>query len=81
MQSLKDLKVGQKCVIEKILTAGTIRRRFYDIGLIENTEIECVLQSPSGDPKAYLIRGAVIAIRDENCAEILIRSVENGNKP
>lgn len=79
MQSLKDLKVGQKCVIEKILTSGSMRRRFYDIGLIENTEIECVLKSPAGDPKAYLIRGAVIAIRNENCAEIMIRSVGNGN--
>ena len=45
-------------------------RRFTDIGLIENTLVECVGESPAGDPKAYLIRGAVIAIRNEDCNDI-----------
>ncbi len=78
MKSLKDISVGEKCTVKKILTKGSMRRRFMDIGLIENTKVECVLRSPSGDPKAYLIRGAVIAIRSEDCADILIRGEENG---
>ncbi len=78
MKSLNDIKVGESCFIEKIETKGSMRRRFMDIGLIENTRVECVLQSPSKDPKAYLIRGAVIAIRSEDCADILVRSEENG---
>lgn len=43
-----------------------------DIGLIENTVIECVGKSPLGDPAAYLIRGAVIAIREKDCFDILV---------
>lgn len=78
MRSLKDLTIGEKCIIDKILTKGDMRRRFLDIGLIENTTVECVGKSPSGDPKAFLIRGAVIAIRLEDCADILVRSEENG---
>lgn len=74
MKSLKDLSVGESCLIEKIETKDSMRRRFLDIGLIENTRVECVLKSPSGDPKAYLIRGAVIAIRSEDCADIFVRS-------
>jgi ferrous iron transport protein A len=48
-----------------------MRRRLLDIGLAENTVVECVGRSPSGDPAAYLIRGAVIAIR--KCDGRLIR--------
>lgn len=73
MKSLNELKPGNGCIIEKIMTAGSIRRRFQDIGLLEGTYVECVGQSPAGDPKAFLIRGAVIAIRKEDCAEIFIR--------
>lgn len=73
MESLRDIKAGETCVVTKIPTGGDIYRRFLDIGLIEGTEIKCVTQSPSGDPKAFLIRGAVIAIRLEDCAGISVR--------
>ncbi len=75
MKKLNELELSQKAVIDKILTSGDMRRRFIDIGLIENTVVECVGISPQGDPKAYLIRGAVIAIRNQDSAEILIREV------
>lgn len=41
-------------------------QRLLDIGLVQNTAVECVGVSPSGDPTAYLIRGAVIALRNED---------------
>lgn len=75
MKTLSDLEPGNRAIIYKILTNSNISRRFLDIGLIENTLVECVGKSPSGDPKAYLIRGAVIAIRSEDCKEIYIKEV------
>ena len=72
MKTLNELKPGEACVINKILTNGDMRRRFMDIGLLENTKVSCVGVSPMGDPKAYLIRGAVIAIRSEDSKEIEI---------
>lgn len=74
MKNLFDLQVGERADIDRILSCGSMRRRLLDIGLIENTEVECVGQSPAGDPKAFLIRGAVIAIRSEDCKNILIKS-------
>ena len=71
MITLNNLKVGQSCIIKEISAECKLLRRFTDIGLIENTLVECVGESPAGNPKAYLIRGAVIAIRDEDCTEIL----------
>lgn len=74
--NLNELSVGEKAVIDALEATGSMRRRLLDIGLIENTEIECIGRSPSGDPSAFLIRGAVIAIRSEDCADILIKSAD-----
>lgn len=70
--SLNDINPGEKAKVLQLLSSGSIRRRLLDIGLIENTEIECIGKSPSGDPTAFLIRGAVIAIRSEDLKNILI---------
>lgn len=63
MRTLRDLNTGETAVVKKICSRGSIRRRLLDLGLTENTKITCVGKSPFGDPAAYLIRGAVIAIR------------------
>ena len=73
-RTLNDVNPGEKAVIKEISASGSIRRRLLDIGMIENTEVECLGRSPSGDPTAFLIRGAVIAIRCEECSDIAIKS-------
>jgi len=71
-KTLKDLEEGQTARVKKLLSEGGIRRRLLDIGLIEGTEVECLQKSPAGDPVAYLIRGAVIALRSEDSCKVLI---------
>ena len=70
---LTRLQPGQRAVVWKLTATGSMRRRLLDIGLIENTSVECLGRSPCGDPSAYLIRGAVIAIRAEDGLDILLR--------
>ena len=72
---LNDIKLGSSCIIKKINLDGSIKRRLLDIGLIEGTKVENVLESPFKDPVAYLIRGAVIAIRSEDSKNILVESI------
>lgn len=69
---LNDVNIGQTVKVKELLSTGSIRRRLLDIGLIENTSITCIGRSPLGDPSAFLIRGAVIAIRSEDCNNILV---------
>lgn len=71
-ENLNSINPGERAEIGRILSCTGMRRRLLDIGLTSGTSVECVGKSPSGDPKAFLIRGAVIAIRSEDCAEILI---------
>ncbi len=70
---LCDINVGQRAQVISLTAEGSIRRRFLDIGLVPGTGIECVGKSPCGDPSAYLIRDAVIAIRREDAAHILVQ--------
>ncbi len=61
--TLTALREGERARVAALLTEGGMRRRMQDIGLIEGTEVECVQKSPAGDPVAYRIRGALIALR------------------
>ena len=70
---LSEVQPGERAKVCALLANGSIRRRLLDIGLVENTEVECLGRSPGGDPSAYLIRGAVIAIRREDSKDILMR--------
>lgn len=66
--TLDKLKIGQKGRVLYLKNKKLLKRRLMDIGLIEGVTVECKLISPLGDPKAYLICGAVIAIRREDAA-------------
>ncbi|MGH4118904.1 FeoA family protein [Clostridium sp.] len=69
---LSSLPLGKKCKVKKLISDGSLRRRLLDLGLIDDTVIESLHKSPSGDPVAYLIRGAVIALRSEITSMILV---------
>ena len=74
IDSLANLQVGERARVASLLSRGSMRRRLQDIGLIEGTEVECVQKSPAGDPVAYRIRGALIALRSEYSSNILVAS-------
>ncbi len=69
--SLCDMKKGDMALIEKIKTKGALRQRLFDLGFVERTKVKCVKTSPFGDPKAFLVRGSVIALRNEDSSGIL----------
>ncbi len=72
MKQMNELCIGERAVVAFMDVRGSIRRRFLDLGLVLGTNIECVGKSPGGDPSAYLIRGAVIAIRAHDCSGIYV---------
>ena len=74
-QTLNTIPEGGKVRVSRLLSSGSMRRRLLDIGLIEGTDVECLQRSPAGDPVAYLIRGAVIALRAEDASQILPSSL------
>ena len=69
---LSELPINTKAYIDSLNCNGNIRRRLLDLGLVKNSSITPVLESPSGDPRAFEIRDTLIAIRKEDANLIKI---------
>ena len=52
---------------------GFSRRRLMDLGFTEGASIRPVLTTFAGDPRAYEIRGTVIAVRRDQAVHVLVR--------
>lgn len=74
--TLCDLRPGETARVQALYTEGGMRRRLTDIGLIPGSRVCCVGRSPGGDPAAYGIRGAIIAIRDEDARLVQVEREE-----
>ena len=72
---LSALKAGERAAVVRLGASGSIRRRLLDMGLTEGALVECLHRSPLGDPAAYAIRGAVVALRDCDSARIAVAPV------
>lgn len=73
--ALDHLPEGQSAYVTEIHNEPSMNQRLADLGLIRGTRITCLCRSPFGDPTAYLIRGAVIALRRCDAARIQVESV------
>lgn len=72
---LHMVPIGGFAIVKELVSDGSSRRRMLDLGLVQDTEIESLRRSPSGDPIAYQIRGAVIALRSEEASKILVEVI------
>ena len=74
--NLAHLPPGSKALVTTLKGEGPLRRRLLDLGLVPGTKVTALRKSPLGDPSAYLIRGAVIALRSEEAALVNVRPWE-----
>lgn len=70
--SLADLTAGSAGLVSSVELAGLLRRRILDLGIIPGTVVECIRKSPAGDPAAYYVRGATIALRHDDARQIKV---------
>lgn len=72
---LAELKQDQKGEIVQLDDAvqGFTRRRFLDLGLTPGTTIYPELGNFFGDPRAYRVRGTLIALRKDQAAQIWVK--------
>ncbi|MGH7493832.1 MAG: iron dependent repressor, metal binding and dimerization domain protein [bacterium] len=77
-ETLASLRVGEAAVVMGISRAcrALQRRRLLDLGLVPGTLIAAELTSMSGNPTAYNIRGATIALRKDQANLVHIRRQE-----
>lgn len=71
---LSCLEVGSEGIVTELCVGGSLRRRLLDMGLLKGSKVICVGKSPMGDPMAFMIRGAVIALRARDCDCVTVRT-------
>jgi DtxR family Mn-dependent transcriptional regulator len=72
---LSNLKEGETAKIIGISKEirGDSRRRLLDLGFVKGAEVRIDLINPLGEPKAFLIKGTSIALRNQQASKILIK--------
>ena len=74
--TLCSLRPGEQGRVRRVHVFGPLRRRLRELGLIEGATLRCLGRSPLGDPSAYSLFGAVLAIREQDGRRVVIERVE-----
>lgn len=72
---LAELKKAESAIITEICS-DALRARLHDMGFSEGTKAVCAGSGIFGDPSAYLIEGALIALRRRDAEMILCERTE-----
>ena len=75
IMTLDQLSIGAQARVLRLCEGSPMRERLQDLGVTPGAQIIAWMRSPLGDPTAFLISGAVIALRREDAAiiEVLTR--------
>lgn len=88
-ESISEENIARLSMLEQNETAqiigiskemrGESRRRLLDLGFVKGASVSIDLLNPLGDPKAFLIKGTSIALRQNQASKILIKRNQHGN--
>ncbi len=75
LTSLAELSHGETAEIVSLDAGcqGFSRRRLMDLGFTPGASIEPALETLARDPRAYRVRGTLVALRQEQARQILVR--------
>jgi DtxR family Mn-dependent transcriptional regulator len=74
LMALKDRAQAEIVALDEACQ-GFTRRRFLDLGLTPGTAIYPELTNSFGDPRAYRVRGTLIALRRDQAAQIWVKPI------
>ena len=63
MRTLKEVKVGETAVVQRLRGEGAVRRRIMDMGITKGVEIFVRKVAPLGDPIEVNLRGYELSLR------------------
>ena len=81
-RTLAEIRPGESATVAGISPRlrGPSRRRLLDLGVVPGTVVHARMRSAAGDPVAYDIRGALVALRREQAAHILVGGAGEAGK-
>ena len=73
MKTLRDVKIGETAVIEKLHGEGALKRRIMDMGLTKGTQVYVRKVAPLGDPMELTVRGYELSVRKADAKLIEVK--------
>ena len=73
MKTLKDVKVGETAVIERLHGEGALKRRIMDMGLTRGVEVYVRKVAPLGEPMELTVREYELSVRKGDAELIEVR--------
>ena len=76
---LSDLASNQRAEVIGLdeVCQGFSRRRLMDLGFTEGALVRPFLRTFAGDPRAYDIRGTLVALRRDQASQVLVRPISD----
>ena len=76
--TLADLAHGDKAEVVALDAncQGFSRRRLMDLGFTPGARLEPVLDTFAGDPRAYRVRGTLVALRSDQASQVMVRPID-----
>lgn len=74
-KKLSEFRIGERGVVIKVLGAGLVRRRLFDMGLTPGAEVVLKKKAPLGDPIEIWLRGYDLSLRitEAECIETEVK--------
>ncbi len=78
---LNEINAGEQGQVILLAGEDDISLRLFDLGFAPGETVTCVIKGKPGSMSAYLVRCAVIALREKNALEILVSRTEDALQP
>lgn len=72
MRTLREAKVGETVVVQRINGEGALKRRIMDMGVTKGVDIYVRKVAPLGDPIEVTVRGYELSIRKSDAEMVQI---------
>jgi DtxR family Mn-dependent transcriptional regulator len=80
LADLDDGQVGEIVALDASCQ-GFSRRRLMDLGFTPGARLEPALRTFVGDPRAYRVRGTLVALRRDQASQVLVRPLPASETP
>ena len=75
--NLNNIVATDYYIVNKINASELIKRRLYDVGIVNGTKIKRLFTSPSKKIKAYLVKDSIIAIRNKDAQLVSVSKLND----
>ena len=78
MKTLRDVAIGDTCVVKKLHGEGAVKRRIMDMGVTKNVEVYVRKVAPLGDPIEVTVGGYELSIRKADAEMVEVVEEKEG---